>query len=103
MINRMIDSACISFWGSNLVAFYLSFISPLLGYYPMSAWIDNILKTAILVFIIHMFIYPLALCTKQKKKKNKVVLLVMSILAPVAFGYFVYFFRLFRGFQLDEK
>ena len=69
----------------------------------MSTWIDNILKTAILVFIMHMFIYPLVLCTKQKKKKNKVVLLVMSILAPVVFGYFVYFFRLFRGFELDEK
>jgi len=69
----------------------------------MSTWIDNIIKTVIIVFIMHMFIYPLALYTKQKKKKNKVVLIIMTILAPVAFGYFVYFFRLFRGFELDEK
>nr|ABF72546.1 hypothetical protein [Vibrio cholerae] len=78
--------AGISCYGSFLVAAILSYL-------PVEGWFEMVLKTLVLLFIVHMIVYSFVVAVSAKRTRSKVLLVLFAVLFPAASGYILYYFK----------
>ncbi len=78
--------AGISCYGSFLVAAILSYL-------PVEGWFEIVLKTLVLMFILHMIVYSFVVALSAKRTRNKVLLVLFAVLFPAASGFVLYYFK----------
>ncbi|MCE0495439.1 hypothetical protein [Vibrio salinus] len=76
--------AGISCYGSFLVAAILSYL-------PVEGWFEMVLKTLVLLFVLHMIVYSFVVAVSAKRTRNKVLLVLFAVLFPAGSGFVLYY------------
>ncbi|HCH5096032.1 TPA: 6-phosphofructokinase [Vibrio parahaemolyticus] len=52
-----------------------------------------VLKTLVLLFIVHMIVYSFVVAVSAKRTRSKVLLVLFAVLVPAVSGFTLYYFK----------
>ncbi|AQP37196.1 hypothetical protein ACUULL_003665 [Vibrio cholerae] len=85
-MDRIDKYAGISFWGVFIIAAFIKVLS-------LDVMIINLLKTLVILALVHMLLYSFYVSFTAKKTSHKIGLTAFSIVFPIASGFMLYFFK----------